>query len=376
MAVPGRARPHQPTEGIQVLRRRNTVSAAAADRGATNGKLADITTGTAAASPVNGHAIERPRPSAQEQEEVRKAKKAIAWKYKQRQRQRDPDAVSKIMMGRRRNETEDLIRDRYGGLPGTDDQDLLLRLWAWSNPYSRDPAKDLHAFGERLGTPLSDAEVEATIAYVQRHPRRFSAKTFGKHIGLTTAEWLRHRPTTMTPFDAKPKELERMRRAINTERQRKRRRQEGAKPRAEYLAAVKGVPATKPAGGRPTIGDKAMTDAERAKRYRAKSARHETVRVEHLTSITGHRQFRDGRKRKETATMKRDTSLRTLPSSPGGKAPTVRVRTAEDAFARQRAEVVDAESVYGELPLELRLMALGLASPGSTAGAARRRKAA
>jgi hypothetical protein len=306
-----------------------------------------------------------PRPSAQEQEEVRKAKKAIAWKYKQRQRQRDPDSFNKTWMGRRRNETEDLIRDRYGGLPGTDDQDLLLRLWAWSNPYSRDPAKDLHAFGERLGTPLSDAEVEATIAYVQRHPRRFSAKTFGKHIGLTTAEWLRQRPTIMTPFDCTPKELERMRRAIKTERERERSRRKGAEPRAEYLAAVKGVPAAKPAGGRPTIGDKAMTDAERAKRYRAKSTRHETVPVEHLTSITSQRQFRDGWKRKNPQAMKDHLPLRTLPSSHGEKATSsapVPGSAAETAFARQHAEVVDAASAYAALPLELRLLALGLSS--------------
>jgi hypothetical protein len=64
--------------------------------------------------------------------------------------------------------------------------------------------------------------------------------------------------------------------------------------------------------------------------------------------------------------MKRDTSLRVLPSHEG-EAPTVRVRTAEDAFA---GPALDAASVYGELPLELRLMALGLASAGSTVGAA------
>jgi hypothetical protein len=69
--------------------------------------------------------------------------------------------------------------------------------------------------------------------------------------------------------------------------------------------------------------------------------------------------------KKNPQAMKDHLPLRTLPSSLGRKAPTVRVRTAEDAFARQRAEVVDAASVYYcELPLELRLLALGLPPSG------------
>ena len=56
--------------------------------------------------------------------------------------------------------------------------------------------------------------------------------------------------------------------------------------------------------------------------------------------------------------------LYALPSSHGEKATSsaLQARAAADAFAGPHAEVVDAASVYGELPLELRLMALGLSS--------------
>jgi hypothetical protein len=324
----------------------------------------------------------RARPSAQE---VAAKKKVIAWKYKRQRLQRDPDSINKTLMGRRRNETEDLIRYRFETLPDTDDRDIFLRLWAWSNAYSRAPSKDLHEFGGRLGVLLSDAEVETTVAYVQAHPRRFSARTFGKRIRLTKDEWLRHRPTTMVPFDITPKELERLRRAIKTERERERSRRKGAEPRAEWLKRPASVGA-KPRG-RPTIGDKAMTGAERVKRHRDKArakVQHPVTKVpvEHLTDLTGQdlslheavscAKGKDPQAMKDceqgTAVSEGTLSLRTLPSR-GGKATSSapgqipHASAAADAFAGHHAEVVDAASVYGELPLELRLMALGLSSP-------------
>jgi hypothetical protein len=73
--------------------------------------------------------------------------------------------------------------------------------------------------------------------------------------------------------------------------------------------------------------------------------------------------------KKNPQAMKDHLPLRTLPSSHGEKATSsapVPGSAAETAFARQHAEVVDAAFIYGELPLELRLMALGLSSPGVT----------
>jgi hypothetical protein len=402
-------RPHQPAERIQVSRQRETLSDDDADRIQVSDRSDSLPddaaeqiqvsrrrdTSDAAADRVPAPAHTDVRRGASNgahsardesrawAKEVKAKKKAIAWRYRQQRQQRHPDSFNKTWVGRRRYETEDLIRYRFGTLPDTDDRDIFLRLWCWSNPYSRDPAMDLREFGHRLGVRLSDAEVEATIRYVEGKRRKFSAKTFGRHLRLSKSEWLVLRPTTMVPFDCTPKELERLRRVIKTQRERERSRRKGAEPRAEYLAAVKGVPATNPAGGRPTIGDRAMTDAERAKRYRAKmrakrkstrheTPRHETVPVEHLTSITSQRQFRDGRKRKDPQAMKDQLPLHTLPSCaekataspPQAPHQTSHAGAAADAFARQQAEVVGAASVYGGLPLELRLMALGLAPSG------------
>jgi hypothetical protein len=345
-----------------VLRCRNTLSDTAADRGSTGSTNSappvEATHATNAShAAVNGHARDESRAW---EKEVRAKKKVIAWKYRQRQRQRDPDSFNKTWMGKRRFEVEDLIRYRFGVLPDTDDRDIFLRLWAWSNPYSRDPATDLRDFGLRLGVWLSDAEVEAAIRYVEGKRRKFSAKTFGRHLRLTTAEWLVLRPTTMVPFDCTPKELDRLRRDIRVERKRERRREQGAKPRAEWLATHSLSRA------RPW---EALGYSERHWRRLGKPM--SEVRDMHLTDSAGDTP-RTSWKRKEPRMMKKDTSLHTLPSPGETSSDDARARTVEGAFAGPVLD--DAASAYGELPMELRLMALGLTSAGSTA--VRRRKAA
>jgi hypothetical protein len=128
------------------------------------------------------HAAAARRPSAKE---VAARHREIDRRYK---RARPPVDKSKLIAGRRRNEIEDLILYRYYVLPDTDDRDRYLKFWCWHNTRSAHQHEDLKALGRRLGVELPDAEIAATVSYVNRKPRRFSADSLGKQLKLTEDE--------------------------------------------------------------------------------------------------------------------------------------------------------------------------------------------
>jgi hypothetical protein len=169
------------------------------------------------------------RPSAKQ---VAAKHREIDLRYK---RARPPVDQSKIIAGRRRNEIEDLIRYRHDVLPDTDDRDTYLKLWCWHNTRSAHQDEDLKALGRRLGVELPDAEVADTVAYVNRKPRRFLADSLGKQLKLTEDERTLLRITTIGSHNVPWAERKRIRKALDAERKRKRRRAKGMKPRAVYL---------------------------------------------------------------------------------------------------------------------------------------------
>jgi hypothetical protein len=170
------------------------------------------------------------RPSAKQ---VAAKHREIKLRYK---RARPPVDQSKLSAGRRRNEIEDLIRDRHDGvLPDTDDRDEYLKLWCWHNTRSAHQHEDLKALGRRLGVELHDSEVAATVGYVNRKPRKFSADSLGKQLKLTEDERTLLRITTIGSHNVPRAERKRIRKALDAERKRKRRRAKGMKPRAVYL---------------------------------------------------------------------------------------------------------------------------------------------
>ena len=173
--------------------------------------------------------VARRRPS---QEQIAARHREIARRYA---RKRPPIDRGPLIEGRRRNEIEDLIRHRYNELPHTDDRGDLLRYWAWHNLRSQRPAKDLIAFGRRLGVKLPAHEVERTIRYVNRYPRRFTARRLGALLKLTEDERTILAITTIRANGVTDEDMARTRRALDAERKRKARRAKGMKPRPVYL---------------------------------------------------------------------------------------------------------------------------------------------
>jgi hypothetical protein len=171
-------------------------------------------------------------PRLQSAKQVAARHREIDRRYK---RARPPVDQSKLIAGRRRNEIEDLIRYRHDVLPDTDDRDMYLKLWCWHNTRSAHQHEDLKALGRRLGVELPDAEVGATMAYVNRRPRRFSADSLGKQLMLTEDERTILGITTIGSHNVSRAERKQIRKALDVERKRKRRRAKGMKPRAVYL---------------------------------------------------------------------------------------------------------------------------------------------
>ena len=173
--------------------------------------------------------VARRRPSP---EQIAARHREIARHYA---RKRPPVDRGPLIEGRRRNEIEDLIRHRYNELPDTDDRGDLLRYWAWHNLRSQRPAKDLIAFGRRLGVKLPAHEVERTIRYVNRNPRRFTARRLGTLLKLTEDERTILAITTIRANGVTDEDMAHTRRALDAERKRKHRRAKAMKPRAVYL---------------------------------------------------------------------------------------------------------------------------------------------
>ena len=169
------------------------------------------------------------RPSAKQ---VAARHREIHLRYK---RARPPVDQSKLIAGRRRNEIENLILHRHYVLPDTDDRDTYLKLWCWHNTRSAHQLEDLKALGRRLGVELPDAEVTATVDYVNRNRRKFLADSLGKQLMLTEDERTILEITTIGSHNVPRAERKRIRKALDAERKRKRRRAKGMKPRAVYL---------------------------------------------------------------------------------------------------------------------------------------------
>ncbi len=161
-------------------------------------------------------------------------KAEIARRYARRDRRAYDKA--KMFTGVRRREIEAIIKSQDGTLPDTDDRELILSVWAAHNIYSRDQSSDLAAFGRRLHVKLSNAEIARVLAYVDRTPRRYRARTLGRILKLTndTREFLRI--TTIEAYDITPAKRRRLRKAAERERKRVKRRAAGVMPRFQYDA--------------------------------------------------------------------------------------------------------------------------------------------
>jgi hypothetical protein len=270
----------------------------------------------------------RPRPPANT---IRAKRREIAIRWRSRRSRSDTD---KMIAGIRRREIETLIRYRHGSLPDTDDRSIYLRLWAWHNLRSRRQELDLQAMCCRLGGSVPEAEILATVRYVQRRDlRRFGPDTLGKHLMLTELERSTLGITTFETYGVTRREREQLRAEKKVERERRRRRAAGVRPRAQYEDASlsKQKPWEKAKVSRRTWYRKM------AQNRRPKTPWHKSE-VKHLTSI-GH-------------------GLTPVPTD----APPARGQQGDSRGGHGHGPLPASALSYEHLPVEIRLRCLCLSS--------------
>jgi hypothetical protein len=141
-----------------------------------------------------------------------------------------------------------LFARRYGGnresyvFPdddaGLEDLKILLHHYALNNPLAMPRIIELRA------PWMNEAAAARLLEQIEAFPQKWRADTLGRKLNLTGAEWRTLRLRTIAPVDMTRQERVAFSQALAQKRRQARRRAQGKKQRAEYLA--KSVSQTKP----------------------------------------------------------------------------------------------------------------------------------
>jgi hypothetical protein len=147
----------------------------------------------------------------------------------------DPDQlIGRLRIG----DLNKLFAHRYGGSratyifpdddSGLEDLKILAHSYAWSNPLAIPRIIKIRA-------PWADAD--GIISEVDAYPKKWRATTLGRLLNFTGKEWRQLRLRTISPVDMSRTERRDFSRILSNGRRRKKRKVQGMKSRAEYLAA-------------------------------------------------------------------------------------------------------------------------------------------
>jgi hypothetical protein len=219
---------------------------------------------------------------------------------------------------------EIVLHARHVGAARTDDFDRWLIAWVWHNPKAKDPIWSLMEAAKRMGGSISEAEASEIAKEASICRKHLSADNLARFLSVTYEQRQALGLTTIGSVNVKKRARKVLRRRKDRLYQERRRRQQGARPHSESLSRTKPWEAMK---------------MSRAKWYRQRTMRRETDSSaaiflssdDEVVSRERKGEFKRGFASKEA---------RGLPSS-------------------QTATTMAADA-YAPLPLELRLLALGL----------------
>jgi hypothetical protein len=228
---------------------------------------------------------------------------------------------------------EIVLHAHHVGAAETEDFSRWLIAWVWHNPSAKDQIWSLMECAKNMGGKITEAQASEITEEVSITRKHLTADSLARFLGVTYADRQTLRLTTIGSVNVKKGARKELRRRNDRLYQERRRRERGARPHSESLSRAK-----------PWVAMK----MSRAKWYRQRTMRHETDSSaaiflssdDEVVSRERKGQFKRGFASKKA---------RGLPSS----------------------QTATTMAVYEVLPLELRLMALGLVEADCAKNAAR-----
>jgi hypothetical protein len=219
------------------------------------------------------------------------------------------------------------------GAAETEDFPRWLIAWHWYNPKAKDPIWSLMEAAKRMGGKITEAQASAITEEASILRKCWSADNLARFLGVTYAQRQALRLTTIGSVNVKRRDRREIRRIRDKVKKEQKRRAAGVRPRAEYEA----------------------TSLSRTQPWRTLG----------ITRRTWERHRNRARDASVSAPIFLSSEDR--PATPVGGAGLAerrcRAEEKKEDFRLATATTMAADSyvaAHSELPLELRLMALGL----------------
>ena len=125
---------------------------------------------------------------------------------------------------------------RHVGAAQTDDFDRWLMAWVWHNPGTKDQIWSLIECAKNMGGKITEAKASAITEDASITRKHLTADNLARFLGVTFKQRQDLRLTTIGSVNVKKADRRQIRRVRDKVRKERKRRTNGVRPRAEYLA--------------------------------------------------------------------------------------------------------------------------------------------
>jgi hypothetical protein len=232
---------------------------------------------------------------------------------------------------------EIVLHGRYVGAAQTEDFSRWLIAWVWHNPKAKDQIWSVMECAKNMGGKMSEAEASAMIEEASITRKHLTADNLARFLGVTYAQRQALRLTTIGSVNVGKRARKEMRKRSDRLAKEAKRRAAGMRPQSESLSA------TKP------WRELGMSRAAWYRRNKARRKGETTLSAAIFLSS--------------------DDKTVSLETKKGNSSGAVAPKKERGLPSSQTATTMAADR-YEALPLELRLLALGLPMPENLARAA------
>jgi hypothetical protein len=234
----------------------------------------------------------------------------------------------------------------------TEDFDRWLIAWHWHNPKAKDPIWSLMEAAKRMGGRITEAEADMIIEEAAVTRECFKADDLARFLGLRYAQRQALGITTIGSIDVKKRAREVLRKRETRLRKERKRRERGMRPQSKSLSRAQ--PWRDEGISRPTWYRRNKAGKQRETTLSAACLVYSEDRTVSKVEFEG-----------ETGLSERATAA--ISQHGQGQSPDEDIERQVSSPSGNETVVADR---YASLPVELRLLALGLPLPNGLARAA------